>query len=97
MRDGFSFPYCGEELNIDFKELIEQSKGVQIKRNNVSWFDWERYSNRQETKMKMGGFVGAITFAGEFENFLPFLLLGEYTHVGKGTSFGLGEYEILTA
>lgn len=90
-----SYFHCGEELNIDFKGLIEQAKGVQIKRDNLSWFDWERYSNRQETKMKMGGFVGAITFAGEFENFLPFLLLGEYIHVGKGTSFGLGKYEIL--
>jgi len=41
-----------------------------------------------------GRFVGSITFEGDFEEFLPFLMLGEYIHVGKGTSFGLGKYEI---
>lgn len=90
-----SYFHCGSELKIDFKGLIEQAKGIQIKRNNLSWFDWERYSNRQEAKMKMGGFVGSINFKGKFDDFIPFLVLGEYIHVGKGTSFGLGKYEIL--
>lgn len=45
--------------------------------------------------MKMGGFIGSITFEGDFKEFIPFLLLGEYVHVGKGTSFGLGKYEII--
>ena len=44
--------------------------------------------------MKMGGFIGSITFEGDFKSYLPFLLLGEYIHVGKGTSFGLGKYKI---
>ena len=46
--------------------------------------------------MKMGGFVGEATFKGDFEKCLPFIMLGEYIHVGKGTSFGLGKYEINT-
>jgi len=45
--------------------------------------------------MKMGGFVGDISFKGDLEKFLPFIILGEYIHVGKGTSFGLGKYDIL--
>jgi CRISPR/Cas system endoribonuclease Cas6 (RAMP superfamily) len=45
--------------------------------------------------MKMGGFIGSITFRGNLEQFLPYLVLGEYIHVGKGTSFGLGKYRIL--
>jgi len=81
-------------LDLDFRGLIEEAKGVKVQRENLHWFDWERYSNRQEIRMKMGGFTGAITFEGDFEKFLPFLLLGEHIHVGKGTSFGLGKYEI---
>lgn len=90
-----SYFHCGEEMNLDFKSLIEKSYEVKVKKSNLRWFDWERYSNRQETKMMMGGFKGPITFEGEFETFLPFLLLGEYIHVGKGTSFGLGKYQIM--
>ena len=89
-----SYFHCGQDLDLDFKGLIENSKSIKVKEENLSWVDWERYSNRQETKMKMGGFVGSITFEGDFMPFLSFLLLGEYIHVGKGTSFGLGKYEI---
>jgi hypothetical protein len=89
-----SYFHCGEELVLDFKGLIESSKNIKVKKENLSWFDWERYSNRQETKMKMGGFIGSITFEGDLESFLPFLTLGEYIHVGKGTSFGLGKYKV---
>ena len=90
-----SYFHCGEELDLDFKGLIERSKSIKVKEENLSWFDWERYSNRQETRMMMGGIIGSVTFEGDLEPFLPFLLLGEYIHVGKGTSFGLGKYEIL--
>ena len=90
-----SYFHCGEELNLGFKGLIDKAKEVKVKTSNLSWLDWERYSNRQETRMKLGGFTGPITFEGEFETFLPFLLLGEYIHVGKGTSFGLGKYQIM--
>lgn len=90
-----SYFHCGEELDLDYKSLIEESLDIRVKTSNLRWVDWERYSNRQDTKMMMGGFTGAITFEGEFEPFLPFLLLGEYVHIGKGTSFGLGKYQIM--
>ncbi len=89
-----SYFHCGEELNLNFKGLIESSKNIKVKKENLSWFDWERYSNRQETKMKMGGFIGSIEFEGDLLEFMPFLFVGQYIHVGKGTSFGLGKYEI---
>ena len=87
-----SYFHCGEELNLDFKGIIEEAKGVRVRQENLKWLDWERYSNRQETKMKMGGFVGEVAFEGDLELFIPFLILGEHVHVGKGTSFGLGKY-----
>ena len=68
--------------------------GVKVKESSLKWFDWERYSGRQETKMKMGGFIGSVSFEGTFTPFVPYVLLGSYIHVGKGTSFGLGKYEV---
>jgi CRISPR-associated endoribonuclease Cas6 len=89
-----SYFHCGGELNVDFRGIIHDAEKVETKKRSLAWQDWERYSNRQETKMKMGGFVGEITFQGDLEQFLPFITLGEYIHVGKGTSFGLGKYKI---
>jgi len=90
-----SYFHCDRELDLDFKGLIEKSHEIKVGKSNLHWFDWERYSNRQETRMMMGGIIGSIIFKGDFEPFQPFLLLGEFIHVGKGTSFGLGKYEIL--
>jgi hypothetical protein len=97
------------------------------------------YSARQAMRVKMGGFVGEITFegylsdrqsntrilsfrlvrnlsllsmydavrsptseddglryfvAGLIEPFMPLIKAGEGLHVGKGTGFGLGRYEV---
>jgi CRISPR-associated endoribonuclease Cas6 len=91
----YYFHCNGDPSEWDFKGIIEQSKEIKVKEKNLKWYDWERYSGRQETRIKMGGFVGEITFEGDLEPFMPFIKAGEVLHVGKGTGFGLGKYEIL--
>jgi len=90
-----SYFHCGEELKVDFRGLIKDSEAIQIKDSHLRWHDWERYSARQGEKMKLGGFQGTISFTGDLSAFLPYVILGESVHVGKGSSFGLGKYEIL--
>lgn len=90
-----SYFHCGSQLDIDYKSLICQAEKVKIKESSLNWTDWERYSSRQKTRMKLGGFVGKITYTGRFEYFLPLLLAGQYTHIGKNCTFGLGKYEII--
>ncbi|MBU2461461.1 CRISPR system precrRNA processing endoribonuclease RAMP protein Cas6 [bacterium] len=87
--------YCGEKLNIDYKQMIEDAKKVEIKERHIGWFDWERYSSRQQASMKLGGIVGKVTYTGDLNQFLPLIALGRYIHVGKGATFGLGRYEVL--
>ena len=89
-----SYFHCGTRLEIDFKGLIEKAEKVIAVGRDLRWYDWERYSARQDTKMKLGGFIGTIGFKGDLEPFIPFLSLGELIHLGKGTSFGLGRYKI---
>lgn len=87
--------HCDFELEVEFRDLIERARAVRVADEKLSWVDWERYSQRQATKMKMGGVKGEIAFHGEMAPFLYYLLLGEQIHVGKGTSFGLGKYNIV--
>ncbi|TRZ89595.1 MAG: CRISPR system precrRNA processing endoribonuclease RAMP protein Cas6 [Methanosarcinales archaeon] len=87
--------HCGEKWELDWKGLIERTKEIKTVHSDLVWKDWERYSQRQDTKLKMGGFLGEITFEGDLAEFMPFLKLGEYLHIGKGTVFGLGKYEIV--
>ena len=90
----YYFHCNGDSSEWDFKGMIEKAKEVRVKEKKLRWYDWERYSGRQETMVKMGGFVGEITFEGNIESFLPLIKAGEVLHVGKGTGFGLGKYEI---
>jgi CRISPR/Cas system endoribonuclease Cas6 (RAMP superfamily) len=75
--------------------MIERAAQVETDSASLRWCDWERYSNRQQTKMKLGGFLGATAYSGAIEEFLPLVAAGEILHVGGSTSFGLGRYEIL--
>lgn len=88
--------HCGKQPpQIDVKSLIEKAEKVKILNDNTQWYDWERYSSRQNTRMKLGGVIGEITYKGDITAFIPFLKAGEILHVGKGTSFGLGKYKII--
>jgi CRISPR-associated endoribonuclease Cas6 len=90
-----SYFHCGHRLDDSgFKDLIEEAKNVKTINQKLYWHDWERYSNRQETRMKMGGVMGEVVYEGDLTPFWPYIKLGEYVHVGKGSSFGLGRYGI---
>jgi hypothetical protein len=88
------------EFALDHRALIERAESVKVVGSDLRWLDWERYSSRQKTRMRLGGFVGEVEYefavVADLEVFLPLLMLGEVVHVGKNTTFGLGKYEIAT-
>ena len=90
-----SYFHCGEKFQVDFKGLIEKARTVNQIASDIHWYDWKRYSTRQEEWMSLGGVTGTVLYEGDISDFMLLLRLGEYAHVGKGTSFGLGKYEIL--
>jgi len=57
------------EPDLDYRGLIEMAKDVRIIDNSLRWFDWKRYSNRQERKMFMGGMLGTVTYEGKNTSF----------------------------
>ncbi|MEK7699373.1 MAG: CRISPR system precrRNA processing endoribonuclease RAMP protein Cas6 [Planctomycetota bacterium] len=90
-----SYFHCGKKLDMDFRGLIEKSRAVRQTASDIHWYDWKRYSTRQEEWMSLGGVIGNVLYEGDMTDFMMLLRLGEYVHVGKGTSFGLGKYEVL--
>lgn len=88
--------HCDARWDLPYQDIIAAAEQkVRLVKHRTSWYDWERYSNRQKTRMNMGGVVGSLTYEGELAPFLPLLLLGQYTHIGKNTTFGLGKYVLL--
>jgi hypothetical protein len=84
----------GSIVDWNFKDLIEASKDVRIVESKLFWEDVKRYSNRQNTKMSMGGFWGEMVLEGELEPFEKLFRTCEVLHVGKGTVFGLGKMRV---
>jgi hypothetical protein len=84
--------HCGGELDLPYAELVRRAASVRADGDRLRWHDWERYSRRQKTRMRLGGVVGTLGFTGDLAPFLPLLAAGEVLHVGKATSFGLGAY-----
>jgi len=85
-----SYFHTDSPLEIDFAALTTKARTVEFSALQLDWFDWTRYSSRQETEISMGGLVGTVELAGhDLAEFWPYLWLGQWTHVGKGTSMGM--------
>jgi len=80
-----AYYYGGSEAELDFKWLAEQSRSVACADADFQWIEWGG---------SWSGLVGSATFTGNMTEYHPFLLAGEYLHVGKGATFGLGRYAV---
>lgn len=81
-------------IQADFAQLKTQAQALRTQKT-LRWQDWQRYSNRQQQSMALGGCMGMWTLHGNLRPFMPWLWLGQWLHVGKNASFGLGHYELV--
>jgi len=81
-------------LGLGLRRTAAQTVGID-KDPGLHWHDWTRYSGRQKESMKMGGLLGDLRLHGlGLSTFWPALWHGQWVHLGKGTSFGLGVYRV---
>jgi len=83
----------GGTLGVDFAALNAHA-GTITGQHQLAWRDWKRHSSRQQQHMVLGGAIGTWTLHGDLAPFWPLLHLGQWLHVGKNASFGLGRYRI---
>lgn len=80
-------------IETDFHALSLQAEQIRDTRE-LTWRDWTRYSSRQRQTMQLGGVMGTWILTGISETYLPYLNLGQWLHVGKNATFGLGQYKM---
>ena len=61
---------------------------------DLRFYDLERYSNRQHTKMQFGGMLGKMRVFGLDERSARLLQLSQIIGIGKSTVFGLGKIKV---
>ena len=92
-----SFFHTDKSLETDFVSLNQLARNTPLQQVELSWSDWQRYSNRKQRPIKMGGLRGHFTIESLPRELWPYLWLGQWLHAGKGTVMGLGRYRLAPA
>ena len=86
--------YGDGEPEIDHRELIKEAERVEVISSHLKKNTSRRISGRQKRSISMNGLKGRIIYEGCVEKWLPLLGCGQFLHVGKSTTMGLGRYEV---
>ena len=54
----------------------------------------DQLGDAAQQRMVLGGALGRWTLQGDLAPFWPLLHLGQWLHVGKNATFGLGRYRM---
>ena len=76
--------------------LVELARALDVQ-HDLNWQDWTRYSSRQKQVMTLGGVMGRWTLLGDTQalaTLWPWLWLGQWLHVGKNATMGMGAYTL---
>jgi len=81
------------------KKLPPEKLGYRVRgaivESSMKFVETQRYSNRQKSRMNLGGLVGSMRIEGLDKQSYMYFKIGEIIGVGKQTVFGLGSYHIL--
>lgn len=71
-----------------------ENGAVRVVGNDLGWWKAKRYSGTQDREIDASGLLGSFDIEGDFEPLLPFLVAGEWLHVGKNTDLGDGRFHL---
>ena len=79
----------------DPKGLIEAAGRVEVTDNHLVWEELHSYSTRRRAESPTSGLMGSVTLkADDWSPFWPWLVWGQFVHVGKDAVKGNGWYEV---
>ena len=77
-------------LEADFRGLGERAEKITTVNSHYEWVELARTSSRTGQRHELSGVVGEVTFEGDFGEFLPWLAVAEWVHVGRHAAWGNG-------
>jgi hypothetical protein len=86
--------HAGRPALIDDAVALVRHAETLSQRPTLRWLDWSRFSSRQRREMTLGGVVGEWVLEGELAPLMPWLRLGQWLHVGKNATMGMGHYRL---
>lgn len=81
-------------LDLDFRDIKEKASTLSVENPQIQTITRDRFSTRQKNRIDMFALEGNFTLTGDLTPFYDYLKLGEIIHVGRGTSFGQGRFEM---
>jgi hypothetical protein len=94
--EALSRDFSETKLSVDFSALVAASESVRVIDNRLWWEELRSYSTRRRADSPTSGLLGTVTLeADDWTAFLPFLVWGQFTHVGKDAVKGNGQYRIV--
>jgi hypothetical protein len=94
--EALSRDFSQTKLAIDFPGLVAASEGVRVVDNRLWWEELRSYSTRRRADSPTSGLLGTVVLeAQDWSPFLPYLIWGQFTHVGKDAVKGNGWFRVL--
>ena len=83
------------DTTLPWMDIPSLSTTIAVK-DDLALVEWDRNSQKHHNEIHRKGLVGRVSFSGlGLASLIPWLILMEDFHVGKGSSFGLGQYRII--
>lgn len=83
--------FAGGPPAVDFPALLEAAEAVRVVDNRLGWEELSSYSTRRRAASPTSGLVGTVILqAVDWSPFWPWLVWGQFVHVGKDAVKGNG-------
>lgn len=84
---------AGVDYVIPYNELLEASAEVKLDKRNIYLKNIIRAS-KSNGKNEVPVLVGSLVYSGDFDRFIPYILLAQDFNIGKWCTMGLGNFTV---
>lgn len=86
--------FGGSEWDADFTRILEEADRL-TPSSQIERVPARRYSSRQKAELSLSGISGMMTFPDCPPEIVALFQMGEPLGLGKGSTFGLGDYTVI--